>query len=471
MAIINPTINLVARPGMSLPKPWVLIRDGSDLTSTQLAKVPSGANDLEKKAYASKGTYITATTTLGIETGANKLRHDYSSKKDSEYAGTYNGFLVEAFSENLLMTQTTPIPCRDLTTWTKSPSDAVVVVLRAGITAAGDSDGNNPASKLMAGSSTSASVSKSITGLKANTTYTLSAYFKKVDKSSVAIPKIALSSSGASSITTWGTSRTVSDPYNWILLTYKFTTPASVTSATSYHIGIKASDAPVLVDRVQLEEGNNTSTILETSKVRAAENLYYVGDSDTAKLIDPFEGTVYVMCKVQENVENIPGLKVGICQLGNDTGVRIGIRAESTSSSDWKIYGTLINVLNIADAAADEAASAVFSIANADWPEDDWLKIAVRYRAGESNTIRMSVNGKQVVYGDLAAGSALKSTFELNGITRPAGSANEVTAPIRLGKVYASSSPKTYHFLDGSIMHFAYFPKALSDEDLVAITA
>ena len=320
MAIINPTINLVARPGMTLPSPWVFTRDGSELDPALLNKV-TGASESEKRAKAATGTFITATTTLG-SAAANLLRHDYSASNDSAEAGTYNGFLLEAGSENLLLTQS--IDTRNLTTWlrvtgTPTPDSAP----GKGIKDVASTTGANTATLLPAG----ALVYKAVANLTSGSTYTLSAFFKSVSgAASVGLKGLSAAPSNTDAVSS---SRTVSSPYNWVMFTSKF------TATTNNVVAISAAN-DCYVDRVQLEKDNCTSSILLDSKIRAAESLYYPGTSSGASLLDPYEGTVYVMFKPNENVENIANINVGVCQLGASVGtgtlLRLVVRLQPADS-------------------------------------------------------------------------------------------------------------------------------------------
>ncbi len=458
MAIINPTINLVARPGMTLPSPWVFTRDGSELDPALLNKV-TGASESEKRAKAATGTFITATTTLG-SAAANLLRHDYSASNDSAEAGTYNGFLLEAGSENLLLTHTPSISTRNLTTWSKVGTVMPASALGKGIKDVASITGDNTATLLPA----DALVYKEVSSLTSGSTYTLSAFFKSVSgAASVGLKGLSAAPSNTDAVSS---SRTVSSPYNWVMFTSKF------TAAANNFVAISAA-RDCYVDRVQLEKDNCTSSILLDSKIRAAESLYYPGTPSGASLLDPYEGTVYVMFKPNENVENIAGINVGVCQLGASVGtgtlLRLVVRLQSdtAASANWKLFGSLIS--------GSTEQSAIQTIPNADWPSDNWFKVAVRYRAGETNSLRMSVNGKDVVYSPLA--DPILSTLHGTGlsVTTSSGTSGESTAPILLGKVksvqVAAGTPSPYYTLDGSLMHFAYFPKALSDTDLKAITS
>lgn len=449
MAIINPTINLVARPGMTLPSPWVFTRDGSELT-TALNKI-TGANDSEKRAKAATGAFITATTTLG-SAAANQLRHDYSASNDSAEAGTYNGFLLEAGSENLLLTHSPTIDTRNLTGWSRVGTSTPTSATGKGIKDVASTTGTNTATLL----SPDTLVYKAVTGLSSGATYTLSAFFKSTSYGAAPVGLKGLSATPTTSDVP--ATRTVSSPYNWVMLTSRF------TAGTTNYVAISAASS-CYVDRVQLEKDNCTSSILLDSKIRAAESLYYPGTPSGASLLDPYEGTVYVMFKPNENVENIAGINVGVCQLGGSGGtLRLVVRLQSNATANWSLFGSLI--------ISNTEQSAIQTIPNADWPSDNWFKVAVRYRAGETNSLRMSFNGKDVVYYDLT--DSILTTLNNAGlsVTASSGTSGETTAPILLGKVkMAATGTSTYCTLDGSLMHFAYFPKALSDIDLRAITS
>lgn len=450
MAIINPTINLVARPGMTLPSPWVFTRDGSELSTTLVSKI-TGASDSEKRAKAATGAFITATTALG-SAAANQLRHDYSASNDSAEAGTYNGFLLEAGSENLLLTHSPVIDTRILTGWSRVGTPAPTSATGKGIKDVASTTGTNTATLL----SPDTLVYKPVTELSSGATYTLSAFFKS--SSGAAYVGLKGLTAAPTTLSSFPTTRLVSSPYNWVMLTSRF------TAGTLNYVAISALSS-CYVDRVQLEKDNCTSSIPLDSKIRAAESLYYPGTPSGASLLDPYEGTVYVMFKPNENVENIAGINVGVCQLGGSGGtLRLVVRLQSNATANWSLYGSIIS--------GGTEQSAIQTIPNADWPSDNWFKVAVRYRAGETNSLRMSFNGKDVVYYDLT--DTILTTLNNAGlsVTASSGTSGETTAPILLGKVkMAATGTSTYCTLDGSLMHFAYFPKALSDIDLRAITS
>jgi hypothetical protein len=431
--MILPTINLVARPNMVLPSDtWTFTRSGDAFS-------------------------INPTGRLAKYT-ANQVRQDYDV---GEAYGTYQGVVIEAATTNLVNATR-----RSVYSWTQSvPTSAVQSLAGEGIV--------DPDETTTAGSNTCTVVTIPSTGELTLTTgagqfasastfgagkYTMSAYVRVIGSGSVTIKL------GIGVLT--GQNKTVqyTATGQWYRVYSGFNLSTPPTSAKIVISG--AAGTKVRVDMVQVEFGNLTAVAVGTSGTRNNETLSTL--NTLGQRVNEKEGTLFLMYKHGDNDLNVSNSIYPLMSMG-ETGGAYGLWVYAVTSS----AASPANAIMVRSKPSPFTTYDVFAKTRTAGTTA-WTKLAVTY--GVSAVPSLAINGavSSTSTGISMVGQVISTATTTAPIIRVG---HEILGSSTMtasdgGNNYSITIPATKTYcLDGNILHFAYFPRALDSADLTAITS
>jgi hypothetical protein len=439
--MILPTINLVARPNMVLPSDtWSFTRTGEAMSINPTGRLAK---------------YTT-----------HQIRQDYGV---GDAYGTYQGIVIETGTTNLVHSTR-----RTVYAWTQTVSGSTVSG-SAVASSAGEgivdpdemtSSSGNICTIVTIPSSGSLTLTTGASQF-ANATafgagkYTISAYVQVINSGSVTVNLGIGSATGTDKVVEYTSTRQWYRVYSGISLS---AAPTSAKIIISGSPGTK-----VRVDMVQVEFGNLTAIASGTTGVRNNETLTTL--NTLGQRVNEREGTLFLMYKHGDNDLNISNSIYPLMSIGDGGGAYgLWVYVVTSNASTNPANAIMVRSKPYAASTYDLIAKTQTQTAST-----GWMKVAVTYHAN--------------VAPFLAVNGTVTSTSTGISVVGPVIATTTTTAPIiRVGhdtissglNLLATSDGKNYNIamtatktlcLDGNIMHFAYFPRALANADLIAITS
>lgn len=422
--MILPTINLVARPNMVLPSDtWSFTRAGSAVS-------------------------VNATGFLSLYP-ANTVRNEYSLGTSD-----YNGIVLETASTNLVYNT-----CRTVYSWTQSSTgSAVDAGTGTGLVDSAVATGTNTCTKVTipaTGTLTLTAASNKLTTSHATGKYTFSACVKVITMSRSVDVNLSLNGvEGGKKTVTYDSGKDWARVYSGLSLTSELSSASITITGTSGTV--------VYIDFVQIEVGNLTTPI-SGAATRPVESLSTIQSAAMGTKINNYEGTLFAVFKQSDNEANIANSIYPIVAI---TGTQQTCSIYRVTSSSTPVKSAIM-AKSVVGTISEEFATQAQPTATG------YFKVALRF--GNQLNASLAING--AVYpitsglgnAPLSIGTALENTPIIWVGSVPAITAFSVTDAA--GNTYVRPETTTPVCLDGNILHFAYFPKALNNADLIAITS